>query len=156
MRSVIFTTVFATLLVVTGCSTPYQSMGFRGGVEAQQITSDTYRIVARGNAYTSPTQIQDYTLLRAAETTVASGSTHFLIITGSDASRANVVTSPGFATTSVVGQTAITTWTPGSADLVIRPGSDTIIRVLPPGPPVPGAIDAQEVVRFVGTRVRRD
>ena len=43
----------AALIVfgLVGCSTPYQSMGFSGGVEAQQMTSNTYRIVARGNGY---------------------------------------------------------------------------------------------------------
>ena len=47
------------VLGLVGCSTPYQSMGFSGGVEAQQMTANTYRIVARGNGYTSGTVIQD-------------------------------------------------------------------------------------------------
>jgi hypothetical protein len=37
--------------------------GFSGGVTAQRMTTDTYRIVARGNTYMGATAIEDYTLL---------------------------------------------------------------------------------------------
>src|SRR5262249_57668333 len=93
------------LLALAGCATPYQNMGFMGGVEAQQMTADPYRIVARGNGYTGSTTIQDYTLLKAAETTRQAGGTHFSIISASDASRAGTIVTPGQAQTSVVGNT---------------------------------------------------
>jgi hypothetical protein len=43
-----------TALCIAGCATPYteHGIGLTGGVEAQMIT-DTARISARGNAYTS-------------------------------------------------------------------------------------------------------
>ena len=42
-------------LALTACTTPYQDMGLRGGVEAQQITADTYRIpAARGTRLLRP------------------------------------------------------------------------------------------------------
>jgi hypothetical protein len=65
-------------LLLAGCGTKYQEMGFTGGVAAEQITKDTYRIVARGNGNTRSTTIQDYALLKAAETTKAAGATHFV------------------------------------------------------------------------------
>ena len=43
-----------TAIAVGGCATKYQDMGFSGGVAAQQMTADTFRISARGNGYTSP------------------------------------------------------------------------------------------------------
>ena len=97
--------VFMVLLmaVLGGCATPYQDMGFRGGVEAQRMTADTYRIVARGNAYTAGTAIQDYTLLKAAEATKAAGATHFAVISASDASRTGAIATPGQIQTSAVG-----------------------------------------------------
>ncbi|MBR1273387.1 CC0125/CC1285 family lipoprotein [Bradyrhizobium sp. AUGA SZCCT0283] len=64
-------------LLLIGCGTKYQEMGFTGGVSAEQITKDTFRIVARGNGNTRSTTIQDYALLKAAETTKAAGATHF-------------------------------------------------------------------------------
>jgi hypothetical protein len=95
-------------LLCAGCSTPYQEMGFGGGVEAQQMTANTYRIVARGNGYTSGTAIQDYALLKAAETTKQAGATHFEVISASDASSVGAVTTPGQATTIITGSTART------------------------------------------------
>ena len=53
----------ALCLLLAGCATKYQEMGFTGGVAAEQVTSDTYRIIARGNGYTGNTAIQDYALL---------------------------------------------------------------------------------------------
>jgi hypothetical protein len=145
-------------LILSGCATPYQNMGFMGGVEAQQMTSDTFRIVARGNGYTGNTAIQDYTVLKAAETTKQAGGTHFLIISASDASRAGHIVTPGQMQTSVVGNTAYTTYNPGTVHQYIKPGQDTYIRVftIGPGQHAPqGALSADEIIRYVGSRVQR-
>ena len=143
---------------LAACSTPYQTMGFTGGVDSQQITGTTYRIVARGNAYTGGTTIQDYTLLKAAETTKAAGGTHFAIISASDASSTGYVTTGSTAQTSFVGNTAYTTFNPGSVYNYVKPGQDTYIRVftIAPGqPPLPSTLSADEIVQFVGSRVKR-
>ena len=145
-------------LFFAGCSTPYKDLGFGGGVEAQQLTADTYRILSRGNAYTSKTKIQDYTLLKAAETTQQAGGTHFVIMGGEDASRAVYLSTPGTATTTYSGNRAYTSIDPGSVDKLIKPGQDTIIKVLSVGagqPVPPGAMSADEVIQFVGSRVQR-
>jgi hypothetical protein len=44
--------IYGALLVVavlSGCATKYQQMGFTGGVEAEPVMTDVFRIVARGN-----------------------------------------------------------------------------------------------------------
>jgi hypothetical protein len=147
------------VLGLIGCSTPYQTMGFSGGVEAQQMTSSTYRIVARGNGYTSGTAIQDYVTLKAAETTRQAGGTHFLVISAADASSASYVSTPGQMQTSVVGNTAYSTYSPGSTHHIFKPGQDAYIRVITvtagQNPPH-GAIPAHEVIQFVGARVKRE
>ena len=145
-------------VIIGGCSTPYQSIGFSGGVDGQQLTADTYRIVARGNAYTSQTAIQVYALLKAAETTRQAGATHFIILDGADASSSSYITTPGNARTTVSGDRAYTTFDPGSIDKLVKPGQDTIIRILSVGTgqrPPPGALSADEIIQFVGARVRR-
>jgi hypothetical protein len=152
--------MFAVLLCtgLLGCGTPYQNMGFRRGVAAEQVSADIYRIKARGNAYTSQSTVQDYTLLRAAETAKSAGATHFQLISAADASSQSIVTTPSTASTSVVGNTAFTTYSPGSTDVVIKPGQDAYIRVLrlakgqsPPS----GAFSANEIIRYIGGRVDR-
>lgn len=155
MRNILFA---AVILGVSGCSTPYQEMGFSGGVKSQQMTADTYRIVSRGNGYTGSTTIQDYTLLKAAETTKSVGGTHFIVISAADASSSGAIVSPGRATTTFVGNTASTTYSPATTHNYIKPGQDTYIRVMTfaPGQVVPqGALSADEIIQFVGPRVKR-
>lgn len=124
--------IFALLLILlaigliwslAGCGTPYQEMGFRGGVAANQLTSDIFRISARGNAYTGRTAIQDYVLLKAAETTKSTGGRYFILTSSENATSESLVTTPGTATTSIVGRTAVTTVTPATSEIVIKPGA---------------------------------
>jgi hypothetical protein len=141
-----------------GCATPYQNMGFRGGVAAEQITADVYRIKSRGNGYTAQSTVQDYALLKAAETAKSVGASHFQLISADDASKQSIVTTPGTASTSVVGNTAFTTYSPGSTEVVIKPGQDAYVRVLRLAngqSPPPGALSADEIIRYIGGRVQR-
>src|SRR5262245_46186575 len=100
MRKLAIVTLCAAL---SGCATKYQEMGFTGGVAAQQITADTWRIQSRGNAYTGAATVQDFVLLKAAETATAAGATHFQIINAADASRSSTIVTPGATTTTLVG-----------------------------------------------------
>ncbi|WP_457488951.1 CC0125/CC1285 family lipoprotein [Tardiphaga sp. P5_C10] len=140
-------------LLLAGCGTRYQEMGFTGGVAAEQITADTWRIKARGNAYTASETVQDYVLLKAAETTQAAGGTHFQLISSTDASRTGVIVTPGQSTTTFSGNQAFTTTSPASASEFIKPGQDTYIRVLRGAQPA--AISAAEIIQFTGARVKR-
>ncbi len=153
-----FAVVLVAALAFGGCATQYQEMGFSGGVAAERMTADTYRISARGNGYTGHTTIQDYMVLKAAETTKQSGGTHFFIISAADASSAGYVATPGQARTSFSGNTAYTTYTPGTVHQFIKPGQDAYIRVLtvPSGAQPPaGAMLADDIIQFVGARVKR-
>jgi hypothetical protein len=49
------------------------------------MTANTYRITALGNGLTSSSQIEDYTLLKAAETTKQAGATYFAFVGAEDA-----------------------------------------------------------------------
>jgi len=144
-------------LSLGACSTKYQDMGFTGGVAAEQITADTWRIIARGNAYTGGTRIQDFILLKAAETTKAAGGTHFVISGSQDASRQGAITTPATAQTTFSGGSAFTTFSPGSVYTYVKPGQDAYVRVLsiPPGAqPPPGVLSADEIIRFIGPRLQ--
>jgi hypothetical protein len=145
-------------LSLSACATKYQPMGFAGGVAAQQMTSDTYRIVSRGNGYTANTMVQDYMMLKAAETTKKAGGTHFRIITASDASRTDTITTASTSHTSFVGSTAYTTYQPGMTQNIFKPGQDAYIRVLTFAPgkaPKQGVVSADEIIQFVGSRIER-
>ena len=143
--------------VLAGCQTQYQEMGYTGGVAAMPITSDTYRIVSRGNGYTDPTTVQDYSLLKAAETTLSTGNTHFLLVSGNDATSNTVGQTSGYMQTSVYGNTAYSTYTPGTTYNIVKPGQDLIIKLFnsAKGPVPQGAFAAQDVYNNINPRVMR-
>ncbi|MBC7871100.1 MAG: hypothetical protein H7Y09_09710 [Chitinophagaceae bacterium] len=146
------------VLALTACATKYQDMGMAGGVAAQQMTKDTYRIVSRGNGYTAPTVVQDYTMLKAAETTKRHGGTHFIVVDASDASRTDQLVLPGSATSTLIGNQVHTTYSPATAHAIFKPGQDAYIRVVTVAAgatPPAGAVSADEIISFVGPRVER-
>lgn len=129
-----------------------------GGVTAMPIANNTYRIVARGNGYTDGIAIQDYALLKAAEVTLQSGNTHFVIGGANDSSRNESFTTAGTMQTTFVGSTAFTTFNPGYTINYVKPGQDLIIHTgtIAPGQPVPpGAMNAREVFNAINPRVVR-
>lgn len=152
---------FIAVIILTsclaGCATKYQEIGFTGGVAAQQVTADTWRIVARGNAYTGGARVQDFVLLKAAETTKAAGGTHFVIGASQDASRQGAIVTSGTSQTTFIGRSAYTTFTPGDVHTYVKPGQDAYVRVLhilPGSQPPPGALSADEIIQFIGPRLK--
>lgn len=133
-------------------------MGFAGGVSAQQMTANTFRISARGNGYTNPTVVQDYIMLKAAETTAQNGGTHFVVISAADATGTSQIVTGGVAHTTFNGNMATTSYSPPTVQNIVKPGQDAYIRVLNVAPgqqPPPGAVAASEIIQFVGARVKR-
>jgi hypothetical protein len=140
-----------------GCATKYQQMGLTGGVAAEPLMTDIYRIVARGNGYTSADRVQDFVLLKAAETTLAAGGSHFLILEQSDRTKVDIGQTPGVVQTNVYGNSAFTTYTPGSTYNIVKPGEAVMIRVLrvvPGQTPPPGGFSAQDISNNIGPRLR--
>lgn len=142
---------------LAACGTQYQEMGLTGGVTAEPVMTDVYRITARGNAYTGSSKVQDFALLKAAETTLAVGGTHFIVIDEADQTRLATAQTPGTAQTSIHGSTAFTTYTPGMTYNIVKPGQAVMIRVirLAPGEsPPPGAFPADDIVQTIGPRLK--
>ena len=97
-------------------------------------------------------------MLKAAETTVQQGGTHFLVVDAADASDTSQIVTGGTAQTTFNGNTATTNYTPPTIQNVFKPGQDAYIRVLnvqAGQSPPQGAIAASEIMQFVGSRVKR-
>lgn len=156
----------AAALSLAACATPYGEMGLMGGVDATPIAGGMYRISARGNAYTDPARIQDFVLLRAAETAIEAGYPYFRIQGATDRSREGSFTTPGtsmttssaFGSATTYGNTTTgsawgsssTTYNLGQTFNFVRPGQDVLIQML--SEPEPGAFPAQEVLDNIGPR----
>lgn len=94
MKTTIIT--IACLLLISACATQYGAMNFTGGVEATKIADDLVQIEAKGNSHTSASRIQQFVLLKAAETAKENGYEGFEIVNSQDNSQTSVtVNNPG-------------------------------------------------------------
>jgi len=148
---------FLAAAILSGCATKYQEMGFTGGVRAEPVMTDVYRITAQGNGYTSADRVQDFALLKAAETTLAAGGNYFVVV--NDADRTKIVSGQARSVmqTTVAGNTAVSTYTPGGTYTFVKPGEAVMIRVLhlkTGEAPPPNAFPAQDIVNTIGPRLK--
>jgi hypothetical protein len=161
--------IIGAALLGSACATTYGELGglMDDGVTAQRLTADTYRIVSRGNGATEPGTVHDHAMLRAAETVRSACFTHFIVEQGEDRTTVDESVTPATTTHTVekVKQKDGTfkkvervEHTPESTSVTVRPGADLYIRALAVGAgqaPPPGAVAADEVLGFVGSRVER-
>lgn len=152
----------ALAVMLVGCATQYGDMGFAGGVRADQMSANTYRIVSRGNGYTDSTATADFAMRKAAETTIASGNTWFIVMGREDQTgvSTSVSTTPTttYGTATAYGNTATYTGTTyggsTSIETVVKPGEDMMIRV-GSGQRPETAYDAAETLTYVVPRTER-
>jgi hypothetical protein len=164
--------LIAAAIALSACATPYSGPGvgdtlmggFAGGVKAEPLAPDYYRISAKLNAFSTPEMVQDYLLLRAADEATAQGAIGFVIEGTADASKAFSVTTPGTATTygsaystgNYAYGSATTTYSPGQTSYGVKPGGIMMIRLV--REPVPEGvryIKAADIEATVGARIKR-
>jgi hypothetical protein len=152
---------FCTVAVVSalgGCSSSYREMDSGRGVQALQMSADTWRIEARGNGYTGANIVKDWMLLKAAETTKQQGGTHFVVVEQSDASTKSTTITPGARQSTQVGATRTSVYTPTVINRQMLPGQDAYIRVIKVAAgeaAPPDAKSADEIIKYIGGRIPR-
>jgi hypothetical protein len=122
----------ALMLALAGCVTPWRPRVFPDGVEAEQVGRHRWHIFVRGNDFPSDAVANDFMLLDAAQTTIARGGTHFVVLgTSGDGIDAGPDHEPSL-------------------------GRDAVIRIVTVGygarPPW-GAIDADRLLRFIRAKL---
>ena len=160
--------VAALALATSACATAYGEIGgfFEDGVTADQLSADTFRIRSRGNEMTEHATVDDYALLRAAETLRMNCMSHFVVLDGADRTQVSETVTPAewVKTREEKVVDGKKTWVetrsyhPETRSISVRPGQDLVVRGLavPPGAEAPAeAIAVDEVLTFVGTRVKR-
>jgi hypothetical protein len=154
-------------LATSACATAYGELGglLDDGVAADQLSRDTFRIRSRGNEWTEHGTIEDYALLRAAETVRMNCMTHFVVLDGADRTEVEENVTPAewvktYEEKVIDGKKTRVerrTYRPESISISIRPGQDLVVRglVAAPGQAPEDAIAADEVLTYVGSRVKR-
>jgi hypothetical protein len=94
-----FKLVFFSLLLLSGCATPYQKLGKRGGYSDEKINEHVYRVQFQGNTHSKDELVYKYFLKRSAELTLEKGYNYFIIVNTEDKSKTAVVSQEGTAQT---------------------------------------------------------
>lgn len=132
-------------LALAGCATPYQEMGFTGGVAATQLSSDTFQVTARGNAYTDGDTIQRYVLRKAAEATLQAGRDYFVLSTPDDRS------SVSRSSLAVASGNRRNVWANAFSFDTVKPGQTVTVKMykgtMPENAPF-GMFGAADVLKF--------
>lgn len=71
--------VATVMMLIAGCSTPYQPNGMAGGYSEIQMDPSTVRVSFKGNGYTDRNVVESYLIYRAAEVTVSLGFDWFVV-----------------------------------------------------------------------------
>ena len=121
------------LFILSNCSTPYQKnsfMGLTGGYKDSQLSHNSFRVVAKGNAFTSLDEVQNIVLMRAAELTVNNNYDVFQIIKSNTRINSSIVSNPGQTiTTYTPGQASSSATHGGSISTIKKPTADIIIKM---------------------------
>jgi hypothetical protein len=153
-------------LALAGCATAYGEMGLSGGVAAERMSADTFRIKSRANHFTDKTVAADYALLQAAEAAASACFSHFQIVDSDNRTTKNNWVSPSTSTSSWssnynggrVSGSRSTVYTPGQEFTFVQPGVDLYIQGvnLTAGyRPSPNLFSVQDVITYTGGRVTR-
>ena len=102
MKSVIGIILVA---MVSGCATPYQNEGFKGGYSEVALGDNVYQVAFSGNAYVSASKVADFALLRSAELTLEKGFRYFVIVDNAHRETTGVIRTPMTTYASTYGNT---------------------------------------------------
>jgi hypothetical protein len=152
------------LLLAASCQSQYGSMQFfMGGVESTPLTDDREMIVAKGNAYTDASRIQQFVLLKAAEDCLAKGYTKFGFLGSEDTSNVSFLVNRGQSTTDATmtryGDKATlagtTTSTPTTIMPMVAPGATVYVKFLKGDELTVNTFDAKQVVANLGPVLKK-
>jgi len=141
--------VFATLVLVAGCATPYQKMGFGGGYDDFRVTENEFEITFRGNGHTAQEQVSRYVLRRASEVTLQNGYTHFEPMAEQDRTRVGYYHASHGTAYAPRGTRTVYGSSSGYSKPIVKPAKAVRIRCYkPPLPQVEGLVDAEAFLRY--------
>ncbi len=154
MKAKLLPAAIACALAISGCATPYQRDGLRGGYNEVQLDKNIFRVSFQGNGYTAPRKVTDFILLRSAELTLENGFRYFQVVGITDETVRTAMPLPSTATTTVAGNQA-TTIVNGGGFLGITFPSATQTIVCFKERPETYAFDAKFVARSLGAAYGR-
>lgn len=127
--------LMTSVLFLISCATAYQKQGMTGGFSETQLSENTWKVHFNGNGYTSQERTDDFTLLRCAELTLATGYSYFSLVDSKSYSETSSYTTPVTTNTQVNAQrygntvygNATSQTYGGQTHYVSKPGASTVV-----------------------------
>lgn len=108
--------LFAGILFLSSCATPYKADGNLGGFGETQLDDNVFSVYFRGNAFIEQRNVKTYLLYRCAELTLEKGYDYFVIVgADTEATRGAIVTPGSYSSTTTGHATAYGNSAYGSA-----------------------------------------
>jgi hypothetical protein len=154
--------VLTLTVILTGCTTPYQSKGFGGGYSDSRIDSNTVRVSFYGNGFTGKESVENDMLYRCSEVTIQDGYDYFVIVTGGTSPVDSSFTTPGTYTQNTTynyGSSYTSgTYQPGQTVNVRKFESSVMIKMFSGKKPAGllNAYDARELIKYMKPQVNPD
>ena len=155
MKTLVTLGLSLALVLAAGCATQYQDMTLGLGVDSVPMGGGEHRISAKLNNLNKPGDLEDFLLLRAAETALDHGAAGFLVVGYLDDSRSGAVIVPGSSFTTLSGATATTTQMPGVVVSTRESAATMHIRLANAPLDDPAYRDAEQIIAVIGPRVTR-
>ena len=148
--------LLTALIALAGCATPYQQLTRFGGVADFPLSANTASIEARGNRFTTRAQVEDLSLIRAAETTQRAGYSRFIITSLTRDENVTHHVEGGEAVPLTAGTSTITVYSPPRLTERRMPVINLVIRMLAPSDAgFERGLVAADVLASAGARVAR-
>ncbi len=143
-----------SLLALQACTSSIDIPDWASGTKAQKITKNNYRISYQNKGLNDHEVVQNLILLKAAETTLLTGYTHFSIV--QEQRKSLFPHFPKVPNTLNRSTFDISDPSNNNHQLIVHPGQDLLVRVhtLLIGQIVPpNTFDAREVYNSIGPHV---
>lgn len=148
------------VIAVSACATGYNTRG----VVAVPLGRDLYRIEANLNQYSNQSMVQDYLLLRAADTAIEAGAEGFVIVSERNTTRQRTFVTGGSSQTTATVQSfgnyayGSATTTHSAPQIIERtmPGGSIMIELVRNPMATARYFSAVDIRTSIGPRVKLD
>ena len=115
------------LILISSCSTPYQKSGLTGGYKEYVLGDSTFKITARGNAFTSLEKVQNIVLVRSAEL-CSKYDDVVEVISSNSRFKTNLYSTPSQPVTTYGSNQTSTVYYGGSTGTVSKPRAEIVFK----------------------------
>lgn len=145
-----------TVLMLSGCATPYKQEGFSGGFSETQLDRNMFSVSFRGNGYSSPERVNEMALLRSADIALEHGYLYFVVLENNSRTSEGVYVTPMSSTTTrLPNGMATTSYAGGQVYNISKPSGTKLIMCLNERPATGISYDAKFVSESLSQKYKK-